>query len=155
MPGVGYFGKLGQVGAVAFPRGEVDFPAGKRARRENRLRKGSVFHRIFVAIEVVAENHRTATEKIRESRLVVELRAQFLQGRLERPYVLQPGLGQFLEHRQAGALVWLGKHDIQPDYEHAVFVEKLLQQRNDLVPAPGPATERAGIQAALVDIEDD
>src|SRR5206468_2973940 len=101
MPGVGYLGKLGQVGAVAFPREEVDFPAGKRAWRENRLRKGSVFHRIFFAIEVVAENHRTAAEKIRELRVVVERRAQFLQGRLERPYVLQPGPGQLLEHWQA------------------------------------------------------
>jgi len=101
MAGVGYFGELGQVGAVAFPLEEVDFPAGKRAWRENGLRKGSVFYRIFVAIEVVAENHRTAAEKIRESRVVVELRAQFLQGRLERADVLQPGPGQLLEHRQA------------------------------------------------------
>src|SRR5712692_9033158 len=155
MPGVGYFGELGQVGTVAFPREEVDFPAGKGARRENGLRQSPAFHRIVVAIEIVSENHGTAAEKIREYRVVVELRAQFLQGRLERPYVLQPGLGQLLEHRQAGALVGLGKHDVQADYEHAVFVEKLLKQGNDLVAAPGPATERAGIQAALVDIEDD
>src|SRR5258706_326143 len=155
MPGVGNFGELGQVGTVAFPREEVDFPAGKGARREDRLRKRSAFYRIFVAIEIVSENHRTAAEKIREYRVVVELRAQFLQGRLERPYVLQPGLGQLLEHRQARALVGLGKHDVQADYEHAVFVEKLLQQRNDLVATPGPATERSGIQAALVDIEYD
>ena len=86
---------------------------------------------------------------------MVELRAQFLQGRLERAHVLQPGPGQLLEHRQARALVGLGKHDVQADYEHAVFVEELLQQGNDLVAAPGPATERAGIQAAFVDIEDD
>src|SRR5438477_8808332 len=98
MPRVGYFGKLGQVGAVALPREEVDFSAGKRARRKNGLRKGSVFHRIFVAIEIVAENHRTAAQKIREFRVVVELRAQILQGRLVRPYVLQPGAGQLLEH---------------------------------------------------------
>src|SRR6266568_6897702 len=101
MSGVSYVGKGRQVGTVAFPFEEVDFPAGKGARRENGLRKGSVFYRIFVAIEVVAENHRAAAEKIRESRVVVELRAQFLQGRLERPHVLQPGPGQFLEHRQA------------------------------------------------------
>src|SRR2546427_681255 len=155
MLGVGYLGKLGQVGAVALPREEVDFPAGKRPRRENGLRKGSAFYRIFVAIEVIAENHRTAAEKAREARIVVELRAQFLQGRLERAHVLQPGPGQLLEHRQARALVGLGKHDVQADYEHTVFVEKLLQQCNDLVAAPGPATERAGIQAAFVDIEDD
>src|SRR6266849_8411802 len=155
MPGVGYFGELGQVGSVAFPREEVDFPAGKGARRENRLRKRSAFHRIFVAVEIISENHGTAAEKIREYRVVVELRAQLLQRRLERPYVLQPGLGQLLEHRQAGALVGLGKHDVQTDYEHAVFLEELLQQGNDLVAAPGPATERAGIQAAFVDVEND
>src|SRR6266487_5308820 len=66
-----------------------------------------------------------------------------------------PGVGHFGELGQAGALVGFGKHDVQADYEHAVFVEELLQQGNDLVAAPGPATERAGIQAAFVDIEDD
>src|SRR5438552_18824611 len=112
MPGVGYFGKLGQVGAVAFPLEEVDFPTGKRARRENRLRKGSVFHRILVAIEIVAENHRTAAEKIREFRVVGELRAQFLQGRLERADVLQSGCGQIVVGWEGGAPVGPGRYDI-------------------------------------------
>src|SRR5260221_11861276 len=120
MPGVGNFGELGQVGTVAFPREEVDFPAGKGARREDRLRKRSAFYRIFVAIEIVSENHRTAAEKIREYRVVVELREQFLQVRLERPYVLQHGLGQLLVHLQAVAIDELGQQDVHNSYELAV-----------------------------------
>ncbi len=36
-----------------------------------------------------------------------------------------------------------------------MLVEEFLQQRDYLVAAPRPAAERPGIQAALVDVEDD
>jgi len=87
--------------------------------------------------------------------VVVELRAQVLQRRLERADVLESRLGQFLEYWHAGTLVGLGKHDVEPDEPHAVLVEEPLQQGDDLVPAPGPAAQRARVEAALVDVQND
>src|SRR5207245_8107758 len=54
-----------------------------------------------------------------------------------------------------GALVGLGEHDVEPDEHHTVLVEELLQQPDYLVAAPGPATERARVEAAFVDVQYD
>src|SRR5882672_12708326 len=116
MPGVERVGlKLRQVGAVAFPNSETDFPVAKSARWKHWLRKRAAFNSVLVAAEIIAEHNGPAAKKIGKLGVVLKLRTQFLQGRLKLPDVLQPGLGQLFQHRQAGAVVGLGKHDVEPD----------------------------------------
>jgi len=86
---------------------------------------------------------------------VIELGAKLVQRRLKRLDILEFGFRQLFEYGQTRTFVGFGEHHVEPDYDDTVFVEQLLQQAYDLVAAPGPATERAGIEAALVDVEDD
>ena len=138
---------------MAVPACKRNVAPGERALGQHRVRNGVYLHGFFVAVEVVAEHHRTILDAGCEQSIEIESAAQLLVHRLERARVLQFLLRQRVQHLHARACVALGPDDVEADHRHAILVEQLVHQARHDVAAPGPAPDLA--QALLVDVEDD
>ena len=156
VPGIGGVRlKLRQVAAIAPPGGEGNRPAGEGARRQHGLGEGAALDRALIAVEVVAEHHRPALDRLGEQGVVVELRPQL--GRLD--WNCGTSFRSFLASLSSTGRPELSSGSAnttsKPIRSDAVLVEELLEQRGDLVAAPRPAPQGSRVEAFLVDVEDD
>ena len=87
-----------------------------------------------------------------EDAVVVERGLEPLEPHLEVVIVLEVGLRELFEGREARARVRLGERDVEADHADLVPVEELANHERHLVAAPRPAA--LGAEALLVDVED-
>ena len=104
-------------------------------------------------VEVVTEHHRTATQRIGKTPVVIKRAAQAGKRRLKCRFAAQFATGQTIQRTQAGAAVRFGKDHVETDDGNAVIVEQAGDELRHLVAAPRPAPLFG--QTAFVDVEND
>ncbi|EXI78659.1 MAG: hypothetical protein AW10_02813 [Candidatus Accumulibacter appositus] len=98
-----------------------------------------------------AEDHRIATNGVRQASVVVQARPQILQCRQKAGIAAQRATRQRLQRSEARTLVRFGQDHIQPQQQGAVVGEDTLDQLGQPRPAPRPAPQLG--QRTLVDID--
>ena len=92
-------------------------------------------------------------QRLRKKRVVIKRRTQARQLLREPGLIPQRALGKFLQARQPGAAIALGKDDIKAHGGYLLALKQFTRQGRHLVAAPGPLAHL--LQAFFVDVDDD
>ena len=106
-----------------------------------------------VAGEVIAQHHGLVAHGGGKAGVEVECGAEAAQLLGKARLLAERPLCQLAQHGQAGAGVGFGKQHVKPQHRHLLALQQLVRQLRQQVAPPGPVAY--GLQAALVDVDDD
>ena len=140
-----------QVAAMAGPVRQRRRGRAQQRRGQQRCGQRAHLRGASLVGQVEAQHHRMLPQHVGEQAIVVQLGPQGLPARLEAGVVAQRALRQPVHRGQAGALVGLGQHQVQPDQAGAALVHRGAQQVCQLPAWPRPAAVRR--QRTFVDVD--